>query len=385
MTTPAERRLSGHDDNDMLIFFVASAAFIFICSYFNFWGHLWYYRRLIELTALQHIAKLLPQIFTDHYSHARHWLMQHDLPSSQERQQFDHYFYFLIWPCLLITLCGSLSLLRFQKPNFADPYGLRVRQRLMKKCPWLIRIANDDPLTQPQFYSKKGNNTYAQAMRPGDFATHPACWVNREKSIFDEHAEHFDAELAKQVFTEQLNNGLITKGIVTHKTIDYQERPVVCYLRFIQSFSSTEQAVIDLIQPYLPTRDAPIYVPAINQKETIMQPLKSDQQYLVNGLRKHQTTRALILALYEIALSEGPIPINHFLGIAHADRPLFLALSSIGREQAFIEAAGIMAQFETEKALYLLDPALTPLSHIEVTGAVESLQHYIENLLEIHL
>jgi len=69
------------------------------------------------------------------------------------------------------------------------------------------------------------------------------------------------------------------------------------------------------------------------------------------AVRGHRYESTVLVALLLAARRFGVVPCMTFAGLRKIDRPLWYALESAGRRLAFVEAAGIMAQYEHEMAL----------------------------------
>jgi hypothetical protein len=109
-------------------------------------------------------------------------------------------------------------------------------------------------------------------------------------------------------------------------------------------------------------------------------PDQTDRENVIRyATRGHRYQATVLLALLLAVRRFGVLGTMHFQGLRSTDRPLWYALASIGRDGvAFVEAAGIMAQYEYEMAL--LDYANGELAATlgEVDGVIPGLTEALE-------
>lgn len=321
--------------NTLIILGLIMIAATFFGSKYNIGNKFWYSTRIVQLKFLSIFpdTKYTPKAL---YTNGLNVLETYtpDIISLQFKKYFDqrymHKASFV--PSVILITCFVLFLIKLNSRSKGS-YNMYSFMRAFKsKWPWIGNYIKDDPLNQnPEF------GAYAQPLTPAVFLV--------KNNIYCENTMSFNESLAMNILCKQLGKKLAYPSNSNNKS----------QAELILHFDETEKKLFEVLARFV-----------------------ADDK-IIELWEKHRYKVTFFMGLYECANIVSHTSLCKLPYIRKGLRVLFLALSSVGRKESFVECLGCFSHFQAEKFFFraggkggILEP--------EVQSGVRSLKGYVFSL-----
>lgn len=220
-----------------------------------------------------------------------------------------------------------------------------------------------------------GKDIHKQSIHEGPWAMGVTAWrfARQHNLVVDNSAQGtfvLDRERARAVFVKQL--GPLWTG--PEALSEYAQALLIVFCLRIQG--SKDQAM-DILEE-LARSAAADHQGCPNPRAALARLDEVSQSPQVRVLLDaHAYTYPLFMTLLEAARADGILPSADFLWLKPLDRRLWYTLNNVGRPVAWIEVAGIKAQWLAEKQAR--KPLYRPMVEEAISGLDEELHHTLED------
>lgn len=422
----------------LVILFIIFGLFIFLGKNFHYVAGAWKFLRTAEICAVSWVPNWVPIFGSLELKEACHFLSDVDSHAlaKETMQDFDaRYAKFFSWlPASILIALGIFGIKRngeitqyFDKDTMLNFYE--------KWFPDILSgVIKDSPLNHPLEYDRDIPETgkYGKSLSPEAFAVlTPPLGLEEEgkkdssinKPIWNGD-DDFDEDLCERSFIKQLGdryegrlslNEVQKKVLNTvHKKVLTSEKDRMVYIKdaleeLIIEYSGEKSDKFDVVMyPIFPLLKKHI-VTHIQKKMKSKKELdrtivleqlikikgekrlfkaidaKNDKGYMSvcamfkieRRFAKHAFINSGMMSLLVEAREAGRVDsFANFNWVKEKDRTLWYCLDTVGRNVAWVEAAGVFAHWEIEK---IVGKAIT---HPEVTTAVDAMRKYLMTIPE---
>ncbi|MFK4132148.1 hypothetical protein ACI2KR_07595 [Pseudomonas luteola] len=398
----------------------------------------WKFLRTIEICSVSWVPDWTPFLGSLNLERACHFLI--DTPAEQISKSivhdFDHKFsrYFSWIPALVLLSIGFIGIKR--NAEVSQTFNTETMLKYFEK--WypdiLSEVAKDNPNQHPLEYDRDLPETgkYGKSMSPEAFGVlSPPLGLEAEAKtdssfnspIWDGESE-FDEDLAERAFAKQLGERYqgrlefnpVQKRVlsIVHSKVPTSEKDRFVFLKdglksLIDEYEGKPEEKYNIVlYPIFPSIKTHI-IDTISKTKKSKKGLSKDEllallkecladrrkftalddkknkAYLSNcamfkierKLAQHAYVNTGMMSLLVEAREAGRVDsFANFNWVKEKDRTLWYCLDTVGRNVSFIECAGVFSHWTIEKIVG------QPITHPEVTGAVEGLKKYLVQEIE---
>lgn len=238
-----------------------------------------------------------------------------------------------------------------------------------RKWPWLNAYRADKPLEQ----SPLPGSTYAHPMSPATFLTKQWPSLPKKHHIYEEPINHFNEKLAHTILAKQLDNGNGLEG--RFKRI-YSNGKLNLTRTLEHSLSKVERKLVEEFLPNLQRSYEISPVDCVVEDDGKWVPPNAQEQKMADLIGLHQFTRTFMMSFFESCNKKQYVTLSSLPWLRKQDRVLFLALSSVGRNETFVESAGCFSHWVAEKHIKKANGITEP----QVFLAINALKSYVDEL-----
>jgi hypothetical protein len=434
---------SSNDTYFMAILLILVVAYVFLSYHYEYIASVWKAIRTVEVCSLSWIPHWMPMFGKLKMDSACQFLTTTDSMHLSKGliNQFDRvYAPYFSWIPAVVLIALGVNWIRKNEgvaPKFDKETMLNYYEKWFPDI--LSGVIKDSPLNHPLEYDRDLPDTgkYGKSMSPEQFATlNPPLALEEEAKtdssfcspIWDGELD-FDEDLAERSLSKQLGerylgrmalNDVQKKVIsIIHSKIPTSEKDRFvflkdCLISLVEEYEGKKESRFNVIlYPIFPALKAHVLGCIKNQgkkgkkdkkveigKDEILSRLKftlkdkrafiamddkKNKGYLSNcamfklerRLAQHAFVNSGMMSLLVEAREAGRVDsFANFNWVKEHDRTLWYCLDNVGRNVSFIECAGVFSHWTIEKIVG------QPITHPEVTGAVEGLKKYLIQVSE---
>ncbi|TBL98044.1 hypothetical protein EYY93_17805 [Hafnia paralvei] len=247
--------------------------------------------------------------------------------------------YPLVLIYLLLAAWTVRIVLRSKRYRFNRQFTLsQLAAILVKRSPGVAHILSRYHAFPDQLLNHTDEES-AAPLSPQEFA---------EKHQLITRSRLFRKRRAQKIFRQQINFDSFKNGNLHFKPYEAALAAAFYRVRVHNDRPFAQQLFDKLNLSCLESKDGfPVFAPVMDEVKAVLTGAQEDNerpafQVWVKGYR---STRTCLYALLDADLSLPPAQFRWLKGL---DRPLWMALSSVGRGKKFVEGAGIIAFSQTE-------------------------------------
>jgi hypothetical protein len=432
---------SSNDTYFIAILLILIVAYIFLSYHFEYIAGVWKAIRTVEICSLSWMPQWVPIFGKLKLHEACEFLTTTDAVNltKESIERFDRFYakYFSWIPAVILIGVGIIGIKRNESiaPRFDKESMLTYYEKWFPEI--LSGVIKDNPQNHPLEFDRDIPSTgkYGKSMSPEQFAVlNPPLALEEEAKtdssfcspIWDGELD-FDEDLAERSFSKQLGerylgrmalNDLQKKVVsVIHSKIPTSEKDRFVYLKdclisLIGEYEGTTEERFNIIlYPIFPSLKNHVLDCIKKQDKTkkkkdemskdeiltrlkdtlkdrrafIAMDDKKNKGFLSNcamfklerRLAQHAFVNTGMMSLLVEAREAGRVDsFANFNWVKEVDRTLWYCLDNVGRDVSFIECAGVYAHWTIEKIVG------QPITHPEVTGAVDGLKKYLIQVAE---
>lgn len=431
---------SSGDTYLIAILIVAVIAYVFLSYHFEYIAGVWKSIRTFEICAISWMPDWVPVFGNLQLSQACDFLTSSESTALTRNtiHDFDRLYgkYFSWIPALSLIGLGIIGM----KKNVEVATYFNHETMLNYYEKWfpeiLSGVIKDNPQNHPLEFDRDIHTTgkYGKSMSPEQFAVlNPPLGLEEEAKtdssfcspIWDGDVD-FDEDLAERSFSKQLGDRYqgrmalneLQKKVVSaiHSKIPTSEKDRFVYLKeclttlVIEYSGKKEEKFNVILYPIYPSlkkhvlecigKQVKLKKNIVLTDEQILEKLKEtlrdrrlfiamddkkNKAYLSNcamfklerRLAQHAFVNTGMMSLLVEAREAGRVDsFANFNWVKESDRSLWYCLDNVGRNVSFIECAGVHSHWTIEKIVG------QPITHPEVSGAVEGLKKYLIQEIE---
>lgn len=240
---------------------------------------------------------------------------------------------------LLLAAWTVRVVLRSKRYRFNRQFTLsQLAAVLVKRSPGVAHILSRYHAFPDQLLNYTDEES-AAPLSPQEFA---------EKHQLITRSRLFRKRRAQKIFRQQINFDSFKNGNLHFKPYEAALAAAFYRVRVHNDRPFAQQLFDKLNLSCLESKDGfPVFAPVMNEVKAVLTGAQedNDRPAFQEWVKGYRSTRTCLYALLDADLSLPPAQFRWLKGL---DRPLWMALSSVGRGKKFVEGAGIIAFSQTE-------------------------------------